>query len=191
MPGTSRSGGHNRKSLRAHALAGTGRKDRGTKASSKALADADPPPGRPPTPKGLVGIALEEWTCMVGRLEASRTVSSVDDAALYQYCRLYEETEGIREARRTDARLLAKLETALEKMRHDDQIAAVAGAIARLQALDMKHRQQLRLGHLALLQYLVAFGMTPAARSRVRVADAPAPEDDPFAEFDTPAKSTH
>jgi hypothetical protein len=36
---------------------------------------------------------------------------------------------------------------------------------------------------MALRQYLVEFGMTPAARSRVKVPDAPAAAD-PFAEFD-------
>jgi P27 family predicted phage terminase small subunit len=191
MPGTSSSGGrgHNRKSLKQHTLAGTGRKDRGTKGPATS-ADADPPPGRPPTPKGLSGIALDEWTRMVNRLEASRILSTVDDAALYQYCCLFAETEGIQAARRTNARLLAKLEAALDRVRHEDQVAAVASAIGDLQRVDAKHVQQLRQGHIAIRQYLVEFGMTPAARSRVRAHEAPAPED-PFAEFDLPADSTH
>lgn len=129
---------------------------------------------------------------MVNRLEAAKILSVVDDAALYQYCCLYAETEGIRASRMTNARLLAKLEAALERVRHEDQIAAVASAIGDLQRVDAKHLQQLRQGHMAIRQYLVEFGMTPAARSRVRATDAPAPED-PFAEFDSPAAtdSTH
>jgi P27 family predicted phage terminase small subunit len=191
MAGTSSSGGRNRKSQREHALAGTGRTDRGTKPKGKTT-DPDPPRGRPPTPKGLVGMAREEWARMVNRLEAAKILSVVDDAALYQYCCLYAETEGIRASRMTNARLLAKLEAALERVRHEDQIAAVASAIGDLQRVDAKHLQQLRQGHMAIRQYLVEFGMTPAARSRVRATDAPAPED-PFAEFDSPAAtdSTH
>lgn len=130
---------------------------------------------------------------MVHRLHASKTLATVDDAALYQYCCLFAETEGIRHSRITNARLLAKLETALERVRHEDQIAEVAGAIADLQKLDAKHLQQLRQGHMALRQYLVEFGMTPAARTKVTVVTPVSPTTDPtdpFAEFDAP-QGTH
>ena len=130
---------------------------------------------------------------MVKRLEDAKTLSTVDDAALYQYCCLFAETEGIRASRVTNARLLVKLETALERVRHEDQVAEVAGAIATLQKLEAKHLQQLRQGHMALRQYLVEFGMTPAARVRVK-ATTPAGSTTPdpgdlFAEFDAP--TTH
>lgn len=191
MPGTSNSGGRNRKSQREHALAGTGRRDRGTKPKPGATPPPDPPIGRPRTPNWLTGYARLEWDRMVVRLDETKTLSTVDDAVLYQYCCLYAETEGIRDARLTNARLLAKLETALEKMRHEDQIAEVAAAIARLQKLDANHSQRLRLGHAEIRRYLVEFGMTPAARSRVeQLAGAKAAEPtDPFAEFDHPAGS--
>jgi len=107
---------------------------------------------------------------MVLRLEAAQTLSIVDDAALYQYVCLFEETEGLRSSRLTNARLLATLEAALERVQHEDQIAAVAGAIATLQKIDAKAVQQLRQGHSAIRQYLVEFGMTPAARTRVHPA---------------------
>jgi len=188
MPGTSSSGGRNKRSRREHTLAGTYRKDR----HGADPPDADPPQGRPPCPRELAGAARAEWHRMVARLEAARTLSTVDDAALYQYCSLFAETESLRASRVTNARLLAKLETALERVRHEDQVAAVAGAIATLQKLDAKHLQQLRQGHMGLRQYLVEFGMTPAARSRVKVAATPATTDptDPFAEFDEPQGGT-
>jgi len=187
MPGTSSSGGRNRKSTREHALAGTYRKDR-----HSAAVEADPPKGRPSCPRELAGAARAEWVRMEQRLELSKTLSTVDDAALYQYCCLFAETEGILATRKTNARLLEKLERALERVRHEDEIAEVAGAIATLQKLDAKHVQQLRQGHMALRQYLVEFGMTPAARTRVKVTTPAAPDStDPFAEFDEPQGATH
>jgi P27 family predicted phage terminase small subunit len=187
MPGTARSGGRNRKSRAAHAVTNTGRTDRGTAAApARTSADIpDPPAGRPPTPKTLTGDTRAEWTRMADRLELAHTLSIVDDAALYQYCCLFAETEGLRAARRTNARLIAKLETALERCRHEDQIADVATAIAQVQKLDARHVQQLRQGHMAIRQYLVEFGMTPAARTRVEPAAA-APVANPIDRFTRP-----
>jgi hypothetical protein len=45
----------------------------------------------------------------------------------------------------------------------------------KLKQLDAKAITQLRQGHMALRQYLVEFGMTPAARNRVTPADAVQP----------------
>jgi phage terminase small subunit len=190
MPGTARSGGRNKKSRAAHALAGTGRKDRGTaKASTPTSADATLPAGRPPIPIGLIGPALEEWTRMVGRLETAKTLSTVDDAALYQYCTLFAETEAIVVAHRTSVALVVKLEAALEKLDGDRLVDAIA-QIVQLKKLEAKYPSLLRAGHMAIRQYLVELGMTPAARERVTVPPAPAP-DDPFAEFDAPSKAKH
>ena len=141
---------------------------------------------------------------MVDRLEAAKTLATIDDAALYQYCCLFAETEGILESRRTNAALVTKLLTAVARMEaHLKEIAAadrvaesvtvvdvgdLTAAIAqivKLKALDVKHTTQLRQGHMAIRQYLVEFGMTPAARSRVKVPETPTPAD-PFAEFDGP-----
>lgn len=202
MPGTASSGGRNKKSQAAHALAGTGRADRGTAATSTAADVPDPPKGRPHRPSGLRGHALAEWIRMVDRLEAAKTLAIVDDAALYQYCCLFAETEGILTARRENVGLVKKLLAAVKRI--EAGLAAIAAAdrqadtvtvvdvgdltaaiaqIVKLRQLDTKYQTQLRQGHMALRQYLVEFGMTPAARSRVKVTDTPAPLD-PFAEFD-------
>jgi phage terminase small subunit len=183
MPGTSSSGGRNKKSRREHALAGTGRKDRGTKKTATSVDDADPPKGRPPIPIGLIGLALEEWKRMVARLELAGTVSTVDDAALYQYCCLFAETEAILIAHRTNVKLVAKLQVAIAKLRDGDQIVQAIAQVVQLKKLEVKSTAQLRQGHMALRQYLVELGMTPAARGRVKVTETPLP-DDPFAEFD-------
>jgi P27 family predicted phage terminase small subunit len=161
MPGTSSSGGRNRKSQRAHALAGTGRKDRGT-AKTAPTTDPDPPQGRPVPPTTLKGEARAEWDRMVDRLEASKTLSIVDDAVLYRYCQLHARAERLE-------RNIAELKSPF----YVDSVGnpKVHPGFAQLRAYDQ-----------ALRGYLVEFGMTPAARSRVKVPDTPAPVD-PFAEF--------
>jgi P27 family predicted phage terminase small subunit len=169
MPGTSSSGGRNRKSQAEHALAGTGRKDRGTAATSTSVDPPDPPPGRPPPPKKLKGEALAEWGRMVDRLELAKTISTVDDGVLYRYCRLHARAERLE-------RHVARLRSAFYRNHLGNP--TVHPGFAQLRAYDQ-----------ALRGYLVEFGMTPAARSRVKVPDGMPPAD-PFSEFDDP-KTTH
>jgi phage terminase small subunit len=220
VPGTSSSGGRNRKSTRAHALAGTGRKDRGTANTPTSADDVpDPPKGRPPIPIGLVGPALEEWTRMVLRLEAAKTLSTVDDAALYQYCCLFAETEAIGVALRTTLTLVdtlqaaivkwtslvdlleaaedknrlskdARVQSVIDRGTYGNQIVEAIGQIVQLKKLEAKYVTQLRQGHMAIRQFLVELGMTPAARARVKEMPG-APAADPFSEFDPPKGAKH
>jgi P27 family predicted phage terminase small subunit len=173
MPGTASSGGRNRKSRAQHTLAGTGRKDRGTAPTSTSADAPDPPTGRPATPKTLKGDALAEWTRMVRRLELAKTLSVVDDGVLYRYCQLHARAERLEGQ-------IAKLRSAFYRDHLNNP--KVHPAFAQLRAYDQ-----------ALRGYLVEFGMTPAARSRVKVTAPPAPATDPtdpFAEFDEPT-ATH
>jgi P27 family predicted phage terminase small subunit len=182
VPGTASSGGRNRKTRDELQLAGTLRTDRH---GSEELTP-DPPAGRPTQPDGLGRHALREWTRMVERLEASRTLSIVDDAALYQYCSLYGETEDVQDARLANA---AHIETLEATIGHDggenEQQTARRVLALKLRQLDMKYTTQLRQGRMALRAYLVEFGMTPSARARVKVSAPPAATD-PMAEFDEP-----
>jgi P27 family predicted phage terminase small subunit len=166
MPGTSSSGGRNKKSGAQHKLAGTGRKDRGTTTSTT----ADPPTGRPTLPKNLKGEARAEWRRMIHRLETCKTLSPVDDAVLYRYCQLHARAE----------RLERKIAT-LRSPFYTDAFGnpRVHPGIAQLRA----HDQVLR-------HYLVEFGLTPAARTRVKEIGGKPTETDPFAEFDEPT-ATH
>jgi len=176
MAGTSSSGGHNRQSAAQHRLAGTYQKSRHAGGET-----AEFPKGRPSPPK-LKGVALAEWTRMVDRLDLSHTLSKVDDAALYQYACLFAETEAIAGARIRNERLIARLHLAMRGLRNSDLVDAIA-QIVQLKKLETKHTSLLRAGHMAIRQYLVEFGLTPAARGRVKAGSTPAPED-PFAEFD-------
>lgn len=176
MPGTAHSGGRNKKSRALHALAGTGRVDRGTKPAPASIPAPVTPTGHPPVPVGLIGPALEEWTRMVGRLATTATLTIVDDGVLYQYVCLFAETEGIGVAHRTNVALVDKLQTAIDKLKDGEHIVRAIEAIVQLKKLEAKHTTQLRQGHMALRQYLVEFGMTPAARNRV---DPTAPAEKP------------
>jgi P27 family predicted phage terminase small subunit len=185
VSGTSSSGGRNRKSRAAHALTGTGRTDRGTAATSTSADVPDPPKGRPPMPIGLIGPALEEWTRMVARLENSHTISVVDDAVLLPYCQLFAETDRISVQHRTNAALVTKLQKAIDKLTDGELIVRAIEAIVQLKKLEIKTTTQLRQGHMAVRQYLVELGMTPAARSRVEPSPDAAPAN-PLDRFTKP-----
>jgi hypothetical protein len=105
---------------------------------------------------------------MIGRLEQSKTLSVVDDAALYQYVELHAETEQIKADNAAVRKLSADLKRHARKLEGSDLLAAIS-EIVKLQIIIAKHTQQSRQGHLALRQFLLEFGMTPAARTRVKV----------------------
>jgi phage terminase small subunit len=164
MAGTANSGGRNKKDPKLHVLRGTFRKDRHGDHESPAA-----PTGRPQMPKGLSPVARAEWTRMVDRLEAAGSLTIVDDAALYQYAKLFAETEAIS----TDNAEFRKLSRQLKKIAMDElegaELVEAIGKIVLLQHDIAKQTGQLRQGHMAVRQYLVEFGMTPAARTRVKL----------------------
>ncbi len=164
MAGTSNSGGRNAKDRRLHVLQGTFRPDRhGDQVTP------DPPKGKPTPPKQLGKVARAEWDRMVTRLETAGTLTVVDDAALFQYVQLFAETEEIK----VDNANYRKLSIELKKMAGEKldghQLVEAIGRIVELQQIIAKTTTQLRQGHMAIRQYLVEFGMTPSARSRVKL----------------------
>lgn len=184
MAGTKASGGRNKKSAALHLLEGTHRTTR--HGAADAARAPEPPTGRPDTPSTLSGHALEEWDRMIARLEVNQTLALVDDAALYQYVCLFGETEDTQDRRRETAVLVTTLQAAIareatrignvspatvaERDTLDTARGELADAVAQvleLQQVIAKQTTQLRQGHMAIRQYLVEFGMTPAARTRV------------------------
>lgn len=165
-----RSGGHNAKTRDQLNQEGTFRPDR-----HGGLENPRPPAGLPTPPRPLDPLARGEWNRMIKRLELSKTVSQVDDAALYQYCNLWAETETIRADNRRIQELAKTLKvTAIKELQGPDLVKCIA-EIVKLEAITAKYRAQLRQGHAAIRQYLVEFGMTPAARGRVKTTSPATP----------------
>lgn len=163
MAGTSNSGGRNKKSNALHLLQGTFRKDR-----HGDHATPEPPKGRPEPPAPLNPIARAEWDRMVARLEQTGALSIVDDAAIFQYAQIFAETEQLRLDHAETRRLSAQLKKEVRRLDGSDLTHAIE-QIVKLQFLIAKETQQLRQGHLAVRQFLVEFGMTPSARTRVKL----------------------
>lgn len=168
MAGNKNSGGSNKLSTNAHVLRGTFRADRHAGDTTP-----EPPKGRPEPPIPLVGAAKAEWTRMLDRLEKNNTLSIVDDAALFQYAELFGETQEIK----TDNSRLRKMSVTLMAMVKRLQGSELVETIGRI--VDIEHelsRQatKLRQNRMALRQWLVEFGMTPSARTRVKQNAGPA-----------------
>ena len=164
MPGNANSGGRNKKAAHIHLVNGTFRPDRHDPAD-----DVQAPPGAPVAPDGLKGDALAEWHRMVERMVRANTISAIDDAALYQYVELFAETEAIKSDHGRLRKMSADLMKLARKLEGQELVETVT-KILGLEGAIARQTQQLRQGHMALRQYLVEFGMTPAARSRVRPA---------------------
>lgn len=162
MPGVKgRSGGHNRKSRALHVVLGTYRPSR------HAVDAPEPPSGAPGAPGTLKGEAGAEWARMVARLTASKTISTVDGALLWNYCQLWAD------ACRLQADADALAQTWYEKVSVDG--AGVEHREPRLHPVFA----QLKAYRLALRVFLVEFGLTPVSRNRVKAAGETAPAVDP------------
>jgi hypothetical protein len=108
---------------------------------------------------------------MLVRLERSQSLAVVDDAAIYQYCRLYGETERVADRQLEMQASVGILEENLSGIEGAD-LVQVFGQIVILRKLIAKCTDQLRQGRMALRQYLVEFGLTPASRGRVKLPPA-------------------
>lgn len=176
MPGTANSGGRNRKTARQHKLQGSFQKVR-----HAGITTPEPPKGTPTRPKPLTGDAADEWDRMIDRLSVTGTLSPVDDGALYQYCRLFAETEQLAVDQTETSVSIDIVEENLRDMTGSDLVAAFQ-EITKLRQLEAGYSTKIRQGRMAIRQYLVEFGLTPSARSRVKVPETKT--EDPFAEFD-------
>lgn len=172
MAGTKSSGGRNRKSRALHVIQGTFQPSRHTSAT-----DIEAPRGVP-SARDLAGEARAEWDRMVERLTAIGTLSTIDDAALRRYALLHAETESLTAEHRRLGQLSAKLMKEARRLEGAELTAAIGGIVA-LEKLQARLLPQLRQGSMALRQWLVEFGLTPAARTRVKASSASATASDP------------
>lgn len=162
MAGTGHSGGRNAKTREQLERAGTFRNDRHAQ-----LRQPDPPKGAPDPPADLKDEALAEWRRMIHRLELSGALTIVDDAILANYCKLHAMAE--------------QLEAAvgqLDSLFFDKFTVDGAGVEPKVHP----GVTQLRQFRQALRAFLVEFGLTPAARGRVKLPEA-AKEADAFTAF--------
>lgn len=174
-----RSGGRNAKTRSELERAGTFRKDR-----HGAHRNPEPPEGVPEPPRPLEGEALAEWHRMIARLTASQALSTVDDGALYQYCQLFAETEGIAVVQAetaATARIIQENLDALDEITFEEILQA-AQELTKLRRLEAGYITKVRQGRMALRILLTEFGLTPASRSRVKLPDK-TPDADPFENF--------
>ena len=118
----------------------------------------------------LEGVAAEEWARMVGRLEESSCLSQMDDGVIYQYCCLFAETEALgRRQSEIDAGVGVLEENLGDGDVDKDDLVRLLMEIAGQRKLSASYDNKIRQGRMALRQYLVEFGLTPAARTRVKL----------------------
>ncbi len=165
-------GGNRQKSRKQHELAGTFRKDRHAD-----LRTPEPSSGEPTMPADLSDIGRVEWARMVWAFQDMGTLCQVDAMALEQYCELYAETKDIGRQRAEAEASIAVLEQNIRDVEGPD-LVQLFGQIVLLRKLVAKATDQLRQGRMALRQYLVEFGLTPASRGRLKLPSRQAPTDD-------------
>ena len=163
MAGNANSGGRNAVSPQMHIVRGTHRQDRHGSHETP-----EPPRGTPEPMVALEGLALEEWERMVDRLAQTGALSKVDDASIFQYARLFAETEDLARQKEEAAASVDILEENIGGLKGPDLVAAFQ-EISKMRRLVANYSAQVRSGRMAIRQYLVEFGMTPAARTRVKL----------------------
>lgn len=164
--------GFNAKTRQELARSGNLRKDRHGE-----LKSPEPTTGRPDPPSELAKVAQEEWDRMVWAFEDMGMLHKVDRFALYQYCQLYAETEAVSLQQDEAKAGLEILEENLtggrsgpdeERLTVSDRVQLFA-QIVTMHKLISKCTDQLRSGRMAIRQYLVEFGLTPASRGRIKL----------------------
>ena len=159
---------------------GTFRKDR-----HGDLRNPEAPAGRPEMPDGLSNAEQSEWDSLMLHLEMQGSAMTVDGKAAYQYVKLFCETESVAEQRLEaqaglrvlEENLSTRPETPEERLSASDKVQLFA-QIVTLHKLISKCTDQLRSGRMAIRQYLVEFGLTPASRGRIKLTTKAEPVDD-------------
>jgi P27 family predicted phage terminase small subunit len=129
----------------------------------------------PEPPAPLSGVAAATWDRLVAMLTEQGTLTIVDGEALFQYCRLFAETEALAAGQRNIAAGIVRLH-AIEAESQGAGLVACLHELGTLHALHAKAASQIRQGRLALRVYLVELGLTPASRSRLKITQPKTPE---------------
>lgn len=145
------------------------------------LVSPTPPTDAPAVLGELDPVEQAEWDRMIVRLELSSCLTRVDDATIYQYCKLFAETERIADEQAENRAAVRILEANIRDVEKADLVELFTN-IVKLHTLITRATDQLRNGRMAIRQYLVEFGLTPAARGRIKLPAKPA-ESDAFTAF--------
>lgn len=159
-----RSGGHNKKTREQLELEGTFDPSR-----HAGLENPMPVPGKPNKPAKLGKVGRREWNRTLKLLESTRTLSQELAAALYAYCRLFEEQQNVIAARDDRRARMETIEESLKELKGDALVEAIS-CLTKLEQLNSKDATQIRQYALGIRTYLVEFGFTPASRGRVKLA---------------------
>ena len=126
--------------------------------------------GDPVQPGTLTGDALVEWHRMVERLTLTGAIERVSEAAIYQCALLFGQIEDTRKRYAAEMAVEERLTVLLA--RPELTVAETLQISAQLidaHKLLLSSTTSLRQGHMAMRQYLVEFGLTPASRARVKL----------------------
>lgn len=158
-----RSGGHNAKPIDQLQREGTFDPSR-----HAGIENPLPVPGRPKPPAKLGKVGRKQWRRMLELLEENRTLSQELAASLFEYCRLFEEQEAVVAARNDRRVSIERIEESLKELKGESLVEAIS-CLTKLEQLNAKDATQIRQFALAMRQYLVEFGFTPASRGRVKM----------------------
>lgn len=159
---------------------GSGRRPKPTKlkklggnAGKRELNDKEPaPPIAPPEmPPGLSKLAQKEWKSIVPLLEPLGMLSLIDGKALAAYCHAYARWAQAEEE-------VERLGLIINETIFNKDGEEVGYKYKRNPAVTISN-DALKL----MKSFLIEFGMTPAARSRLRVEKPPGEEKDPIDSF--------
>jgi P27 family predicted phage terminase small subunit len=126
------------------------------------------PDGRPVKPGLLEGEALKEWRRMVRRLDMLKVLSVVDDAAIFQYARLWGEVEELAVAKSETTAAIKILEQNIGTITKDDLLPFFQ-ELTKLRQIEQRYLSHILSRRMAIRQFLVEFGMTPSARGRIKL----------------------
>lgn len=130
-----------------------------------------PPIGEPAMPPSLGELAREYWKSLVPELAPMGILSSLDGKSLAAYCHAYEQW--VAADKEISARGILIEEPILDKEGNE------VGTKLKRNPADIASQSWLKI----MKSFLIEFGMTPSARSRLRVEKPPGEEKDPMESF--------
>ena len=147
------SGGANAKTLAQHDLEGTRNVTR-----HKGFRNPEVPEGEPEPPGELTDLTRPEWDRMLVRLRLTKTLSPLDDAALWEYVQMWS--------------LARRLQQTVDEL---DELTYVKAVVVDGEMYEVGEPKvhpavgQLRQAIMGVDKLLKNFGLTPDSRGRVRI----------------------